>query len=542
MNNETLLALIESNKDLTVLYVEDSDIVRESTLCMLEEFFSNIHWAKEGEEGLHKYEKFYRENNHYYDLIITDINMPKMNGIEMSRSILRLNEEQTILVVSAHNESDYLLRLINMGISHFILKPIEISQFQKMIFRILTTLENQKVRRAQHEEIQAMNLILKSAKNEAEHASLQKSQFLANMSHEIRTPLNAITGFLSLLQEKETDAEKIKYLNIIQNSSDSLIQIISDILDISKIESGKMDLDPVDFNPYDDLITVAELFQAKATQEGVILQIKYNSDMPKVLYGDLLRLKQILSNLLSNAVKFTPKGAVVKCITWYKDDHLNIRIKDYGIGIPKEKQEHIFKSFSQAEGSTVREYGGTGLGLTISRKLTEMLNGTLTLSSEEGKGSVFLLSLPIRFGRIVDRNPVEESNTDIPLNVHLLLVDDTETNRMFIGIVLENAGISYDTANNGLEAVEKFKTGTYDLILMDENMPKLSGTGATKAILALEKEQNLEHTPIISLTANALKGDKERFIAAGMDDYLSKPVNPKSLMDMLQKHLRKHHA
>ncbi len=538
MNNEQLQTLIESNKNLTVLYVEDSDVVRESTLDLLENFFSNIDWAVNGEEGLQKYEKYHHDNQHYYDIVITDINMPKMNGIEMSRSILTLNEEQVILVISAHNESDYLLKLINMGIANFILKPIDITQLQKIIFRLMTSLQNKRIIKEQYEEIQAINLILESAKKEAEHASEQKSQFLANMSHEIRTPLNAITGFISLLHEKETDVKKIKYLEIIQNSSNSLLQIISDILDISKIESGKFDIVPVDFNPYDDLITVAELFQAKATQKGVILKIKYNHTMPKMLYADTLRIKQILSNLLSNAVKFTAADAIVKCIIWYKNGSLNIRVKDYGIGIPEDKQRHVFESFSQAESSTVREYGGTGLGLTISAKLTEMLGGTLTLSSQEGKGSIFLLTLPIRFGRETEREPVNTSSNDLPIDSHILLVDDTETNRMFIGIVLENAGMTYETANNGLEAVEKFKTGKYDLILMDENMPKLNGTGATKIILALEKEQGLEHTPIISLTANALKGDKKRFIAAGMDDYLSKPVDPASLINTLKKYLK----
>ncbi len=537
MTNEKLQTLIESNKDLTVLYVEDSDAVRESTLDMLEEFFSNVDSAKNGEEGLQKYVKYYYDHNQYYDLIITDINMPKMNGIEMSNSILQLNEDQMILVISAHSESDYLIQLIHMGISNFIPKPIEITLFQKVIFRILTSLQNKKTVKEQYEEIQEINFNLVSAKEEAEQASHQKSQFLANMSHEIRTPLNAITGFISLLQEKETNTEKIKYLNVIQNSSDSLLQIISDILDISKIESGKFEITPVDFNPYDDLVTVAELFQAKATQKGVLLKIKYNHDMPKKLYGDALRIKQILANLLSNAVKFTPENAVVKCIVWYKNGHLNIRVKDYGIGIPKEKQNHVFKSFSQAESSTVREYGGTGLGLTISAKLTEMLDGTLTLNSQEGQGSAFVLSLPIRRGREKERNPINKPSNHLPVEGHILLVDDTETNRMFIGIVLDNARLTHETANNGLEAVEKFKNGKYDLILMDENMPKLNGTGATKAILEIEKQQKLEHTPIISLTANALKGDKERFLEAGMDDYLSKPVDPVSLINTLKKYL-----
>ena len=386
------------NEDLTVLYVEDSDIVRESTYDMMEEFFTHVDVAEDGAQGLQQYKKFYDEHHTYYDIVFTDINMPNMNGIEMSEEILTENKVQNIVVISAHNESEYLLKLINMGISNFILKPIEIMQFEKVVSRLIGTILSEKRLKQKQEELLEMNQLLQSAKKEAEQASLLKSQFLANMSHEIRTPLNAITGFISLLREKETDREKLKYFKVIQNSSDSLLQIISDILDISKIESGKMDLDPIDFCPYDDLITIGELFQAKAAQKGVTLQIHYNNFMPKILHSDVLRIKQILSNLLSNAVKFTPKGAMIKCIIWYFNGVLNIRVKDYGIGIPIEKQEHIFESFSQAESSTVREFGGTGLGLTICAKLTEMLGGTLTLHSKEGKGSTFILSIamPLR--------------------------------------------------------------------------------------------------------------------------------------------------
>jgi signal transduction histidine kinase len=537
MPNVNLKDLIQANKDLRVLYVEDSEIVRGSTLELLNIFFSHIDVAEDGAIGLQKYQEYYQENQKYYDVVITDINMPHMSGIEMSQAIFEENDKQIIIIVSAHNESDYLLKLINMGISHFILKPINITQLQKTLVSIFTTLQHKRLVRSQYEEITEMNRSLEIAKNEAEEASKQKSQFLANMSHEIRTPLNAITGFISLLQEEETDPKKIKYLNIIQNSSDSLLQIISDILDISKIESGKLDITPIDFNPYDDLITIAELFQAKATQKSITLKIKYNSNMPKVLHADSLRIKQILSNLLSNAIKFTPENSMIKCIIWYHKGHLNIRVKDYGIGIPKEKQEHIFTAFSQAESSTEREYGGTGLGLAISRKLSEMLNGSLTLKSEEGKGSSFLLSLPMPEGQEKSETLTQAPTKETPLKGHILLVDDTETNRMFLGIVLENMGLTYDTANDGLEAIEQFNAHQYDVILMDENMPKLSGTGAAKAILEIEEQKNLSHTPIVSLTANALKGDKERFLEAGMDDYLSKPVNPVALTEVLRKYL-----
>ena len=535
MYNKIDQTLIHLNEDLTVLYVEDSDIVRESTYDMMKEFFTHVDVAVDGVEGLQKYKEFYKEHHHYYDIVFTDINMPKMNGIEMSKAILIENIIQNIVVISAHNESDYLLKLINMGISNFILKPIEIMQFQSVVSRLSLSVLNEKMLELKQKELLKMNHLLESAKKEAEEASIQKSLFLANMSHEIRTPLNAITGFISLLNEKETDRDKLKYLSVIRNSSDLLLQIINDILDFSKIESGKMKLDPINFCPYEDLIVTGELFQTKASEKDILLKINYNNSMPKILYGDILKIKQILSNLLSNAIKFTQKNSVVKCIIWYSKGQLNIRVKDYGIGISKEKQEVIFESFTQAENSIVREYGGTGLGLAISSKLTKILGGTLTLNSEEGKGSTFQLSIPLPLGEEKEEKKEELSNMVDPLEGHILIVEDNETNSMFIGIILDNAGITYEIAHNGIEAVEKFKSKSYDLILMDENMPKLSGIGATKAIREIEKQQNKKHTPIISLTANAFSGDKERFLEAGMDEYLSKPVEPDNLIQVIKK-------
>ncbi len=537
MTNRELQILIESNKDLIVLYAEDNDEVRKSTVTLLEDFFPNIDLAKDGKEGLEKYKNFYDKHHSYYDIVITDINMPRMNGIKMSQLLLEMNREQIILVISAHNESDYLLELINMGISNFMLKPIKAMPFQKIIFRILTNVQNKKVIKNQIEEIHAINRHLKLAKEEAEHASLQKSQFLANMSHEIRTPLNAITGFISLLHEKETDVEKLKYLQVVKSSSDSLLQIISDILDISKIESGKLDIDSTNFDPYRDLITVVELFQEKATQKGIAYKIHYSDKIPDILFADVLRIKQILANLLSNAIKFSPKGSVINCVIWYKKNRLNICVKDNGIGVPKEKQEYIFESFSQAEESTSRKYGGTGLGLAISAKLTKLMGGTLTIRSKEGKGSIFILGIDMPIGTEIRKEHTEGVKTKQAIKGHVLIVEDIEANQMFLGIVLKNAGLTYDTAINGLEAIEQFKRKKYDLILMDENMPKLGGIAATKTILTLEREGNLEHTPIISLTANALKGDRERFLEAGMDDYISKPIDPKLLISRLRQYL-----
>jgi signal transduction histidine kinase len=533
---QELEKILERGKTLNVLYVEDSQVVRESTIDILDHYFTEIDIAVNGEEGLQKYRQFHEEHDRFYDIVITDINMPKMNGIEMIEMILKMHPEAHIIVMSAHNESDYLLKLINLGISNFMLKPIDITLFQKVISRTIIGVINKKRLDNYYTKMKDLNKALRKAKEIAENASIQKSQFLANMSHEIRTPLNAITGFISLLKEKETDLEKLKYLQVIQTSSDSLLHIVSDVLDISKIENSMMEIQPVDFNPYEELVGVAELFQFKAADRGIVLTIEFNHNMPTSLYSDVLRIKQILSNLLSNAIKFTPRGSRVKCIIWYSKGNLNIRVKDYGIGIPKEKQESIFKSFYQVEGTT-QKYGGTGLGLSISRQLAEMLEGELTFQSEEGKGSIFKLSIMMPHGKGPQDKQEALLKEHTPLHGHILVVEDYEANRMFVGIILDNAGITYETANNGIEAIEKFKNGTYDLILMDENMPKLSGIGAAKAIREIEKEKGQKHTPIISLTANALKGDRERFLQAGMDDYTSKPIEPANLLTIIRTYL-----
>ncbi len=519
---KSLHELLMNAKDVRLLYVEDNHFVRESTVDLLKMYFSDIDVAENGEEGLEKYRDFYAHQSRNYDLVLTDIRMPKCNGIEMIREIQKLNDRQLFVVFSAHDETKYLLELLDLEVTHFISKPIQIERFEKVLGHAVEIM-------LQRKEYKEMTERLALAKKIAEEATVQKSRFLANMSHEIRTPLNAIIGFIKLLEEGEQNETKQKYLRIIKNSSESLLQIINDILDLSKIESGKLTIEPYNFNPYEDLIMIAELFQAKAAEKKIVFQIRYNNDMPKILYGDALRIKQIFTNLLSNALKFTPEGSKVKCVVWYKSGKLNIKVKDYGIGISEEKQKAIFEPFVQADGSTVRNYGGTGLGLSISLELARMLGGTLTLKSKEGKGSTFMLSIPLEEG-----SEIEADSTEVSLEKgHILIVEDYEANRMLLGIMLDNAGLTYEMATDGLEAIEKFKNGTFDLILMDENMPNMGGMEAMKEIVKLEEAENRVHTPIVSLTANALQGDRERFLSAGFDDYISKPVEPENLLTII---------
>ncbi len=390
-----------------------------------------------------------------------------------------------------------------------------------------------------NQELEEMNKEAKKMAVRAKQASKSKSEFLANMSHEIRTPLNAILGFIDLLKEKETDSEKIQYIKTIQSSSVALLGIINDILDFSKIESGNLEIDKIDFNVHDEFQTLVELFKSKASEKSISLVLNMDPHMPSALHSDPLRIKQVMANLISNALKFTPRNGKVVLNIRYDNQHqkLLVSISDNGIGIPEEKQKHIFKPFSQAESSTTRKYGGTGLGLTISSRLVSMLGGTLKLKSKEGEGSTFSFEVDAKVGEY--KSELREKAVDLSeaKGSKILLVEDNKANQMFMSLILKKFGFEYEIANDGLEAIKAFENHHYDLILMDENMPNLNGIEATKTILKLEKERGLTHTPIVALTANALKGDREKFIEAGMDEYLTKPVSKEKLAKVFEQFL-----
>ena len=527
--SDSIGVLPKRNNDLKILFVEDNAHTRETLLFLLKLYFKDIDIAYDGVDGLEQYTLFFDQYDSYYDLVVTDLYMPNLNGIEMIDKMLKMNKVQQFVVVSADNEPRDLITLINLGISNFLLKPISIDTFKTTIKRVVDTIMKEQKLQQQYKEIKLMNEKLSQAKLDADEASQLKSEFLANMSHEIRTPLNAISGFISLLKAEENDPKKQHYIDIIEESSATLIQIINDILDLSKIENGKLEIEHIDFDPYYDLIMVTELFQAKAAEKNIRFNVQYNHKLPKRLNGDILRIKQILSNLLSNAIKFTPENSKIKCIIWYKEGWLYIKVKDYGIGIAPEKLEHIFDAFVQADSSTVRKYGGTGLGLSISYRLSKLLDGDLNVKSKEGVGSVFTFSAKVSRAKAMVLN---EETVPVLLTEGkvVLLVEDNRANQLFMGILLDKLGLTYEVAADGVEAVEMVKKREYNLILMDENMPKLNGIGATKAIRKFEIEHRRTAVPIISLTANAIKGDKERFLSAGMNDYISKPIDQKKLL------------
>jgi len=370
-------------------------------------------------------------------------------------------------------------------------------------------------------------------KEDAIKSNKFKSEFLANMSHEIRTPLNAILGFIGFLKDDCKESKSYNYVCTIEDSSKNLLSIIEDILDLSKIENNKLNMENIDFDTKKEFNTIIEIFKARAEEKNINLNLDMKNNIPPYLKSDPLRLKQIIANLLSNAIKFTKQNKNIYVNISYSNKSLTISVKDEGVGIAKDKVDKIFEAFTQEDTSTTREYGGTGLGLTISSSLVALLGGTLQLKSTKDIGSEFYFTIPIEIGDSV--KPDIQYSQETIINKHILLVEDNITNQMFMKVLFKKLLISYDIANDGFEAIEIFKKSKFDAILMDENMPNMNGIEATKHIIQFEKDNNLIHTPIIALTANALKGEKAKFLDAGMDEYLSKPLDKNKFIETLKK-------
>ncbi len=380
--------------------------------------------------------------------------------------------------------------------------------------------------------------VLAEAKERAEASSHAKEVFLAHMSHEIRTPMNAIIGMSSLLSNTELSGKQKVYLDAIRTSSKNLLSIINDILDFSKIEAGKLNVETIGFSVDKMVKNVIGSVNHLAAGKSIMLSFKIDPQIAPVVLGDPTRINQILLNLLSNAIKFTPDGKVELIAKVIKQEgsiqKISFEVKDTGIGIDPSKIDKIFESFSQEDDSVSRKYGGTGLGLTISKQLVELMQGKIWVESTKGMGTSFFFELNLNIGQFKDL-PHDQHNIPISTNslkgLRVLVVEDNQLNQFLATTILEGKGIVVETAGNGLEAIESVKNQKFDLILMDIQMPYMGGIEATEKI----RNEYQIATPIIALTAKALTGDEKRYHEAGMNDFLSKPFEPEILIQKIQK-------
>jgi signal transduction histidine kinase/ActR/RegA family two-component response regulator len=407
-----------------------------------------------------------------------------------------------------------------------------------LLFAIAVFSRLQYIRKTQ-KILQRKNEIIEIEKEKAQASERAKHQFLANMSHEIRTPMNAIKGMTDILIRRHPKEEQIEYLSSIKQSSDSLLIIINDILDISKIEAGKIELEHEPFLVNDLVDNVQAIMKFKAEEKGLELKT-YIPAVPIFVNGDATRLRQILINLIGNSVKFTEKGLVTTTLEYQQVGdilHLHFTVSDTGIGMDEDRLDKIFKSFEQAYNDTSRKFGGTGLGLSISKMLVELHNGKIWVESKKNKGSQFHFTIPYEIAQAVRQETRDESvNINIAEDlkgIKILLVEDNQYNVIVAKEELEDAikDVQVEVAGNGVIAVEKVKTSRYDVILMDVQMPAMNGYEATIAIRALEKEQAA--TPIIAMTANVLKEEVDLCFQVGMNDFIGKPFNTAKLLQKI---------
>lgn len=392
---------------------------------------------------------------------------------------------------------------------------------------------------------------LSKAIKDSNAAYKTQSEFLANMSHEIRTPINGILGMLQLtLMAEDLQADYRDNLTTAKNCADTLLRLINDILDISKLEAGKYNLreENFDIKAIIEETVAAQVPQAK--DKGLGLDCSFGSNLPALVRGDGQRIQQVLNCLLSNAIKFTSEGGVrvkVACLDDTIDSvKLRIAVADSGIGIAEEDRGKLFVRFSQVDASDTRKYGGSGLGLVITKQIVELMGGSITVQSKEGLGSTFIVEVPLKLIKPAelteeDENEDNENPAVFSLAAHararILVAEDEPVNQQVIGKLLGMAGYSYDIAENGEKAVELFKQKEYQAALFDVQMPVMDGLAATQAIRAIELQENRKRLPIIAVTARAMFGDKERILEAKLDDYIAKPYNLNDVMETLNKYV-----
>jgi signal transduction histidine kinase len=544
------------------------------------------------------------------DLFLLDINMPEMDGYEVCE-LLKANPDLSsapVIFLSALSGTEDKLKAFQAGGADYVTKPFQLDEVQARVQTHLKLHQLEQSLRSQNDlleetvnhrttelkgaltqlesahsqtlralnaeteatrKLQEINTRLLEANQranemaaEAAKASAAKSEFLANMSHEIRTPLNGIIGMTNLALDTKLTVEQNEYLETVKFSADALLTVINDILDFSKIEADKIDLEEVAFSLADCVEGALKTIAHRANEKGLELLCDIAAEVPQTVTGDPGRLRQVLLNLVGNALKFTAEGEVgIRVVADAIEENssiLHFIVFDSGVGIAPEKLEMIFDSFTQADVSTTRQFGGTGLGLTISRRLVQLMGGQMWVESELGAGSRFHFTLRLITevnNAAVTRSPTSPVMQVLPLplttplsmpdksdrlrGLHILLAEDNRVNQMVAQRSLEKRGHQVVIAGTGEEALEALAQRSFDLVLMDVHMPGIDGIEATKAIREKEKSTGL-HQPVVAMTALAMTGDRERCLAAGMDGYLSKPIDLQKLDEVLALYVTPH--